>query len=193
AARLGAKEASGEARAYQDTERSYRAALARRERLAALPDAKAEQRAEADAKVNAAAAKLTAAEGALRTSSPRFLELLSPRIAAADLASVLAPDEGYLRIILTPAVGYGVLVTRTAVTPYGIALGEAEADRLASRLRESSRMNGRRLVHYDLAAAAELYQRVIGPAASSLSGIKRLQVDTGGVLAAVPFAALVTE
>src|SRR5205814_6789643 len=37
AARVGAKEASGEARAYQDAERAYRAALARRERLVALP------------------------------------------------------------------------------------------------------------------------------------------------------------
>src|SRR5439155_24861211 len=108
-------------------------------------------------------------------------------------ASVLAPDEGYRRITLTPPGGYGVLVTRAGVTPYSIALSEPDADRLALRLRESSRMNGRRLLDYDVAAAAELYQRVIGPAAPSLSGIKRLQVDTGGVLAAVPFAALVTE
>jgi CHAT domain-containing protein len=192
AARLGAKEASGQARAYQDAERAYRAAIARRERLSATPDIPAEKRAEADAKVQAAAAGLAAAEGALRSASPRFLELLSPSVTAKDLAAALAPDEAYLRVILTPTGGYGVLVTRSAVTPYSVPLTEGDADRLVSRLRDSSRMSGRRLPDFDVGAAAELYQRLIAPVEPGLAGMKRLQVDAGGVLAAAPFAAFVT-
>jgi CHAT domain-containing protein len=192
AARLGDKEASGAARTYQDAERSYRAALARREKLALAPDVKPEQKAAADAKVQAAAGDLSKAEGALRAASPRYLELLSPTVSAADMTSVLAPDEAYLRIIIAPDASYGVLVTPAGVTPYRIALSEAEIGKLADKLRTSSRMGSRRLPDYDLVTAAALYQQLFAPVQDGLKDVKRLQIDTGGALAALPMAALLT-
>lgn len=192
AARLATGEAAGEARAYQDAERSYRAALARRERLVGQQGAPAEQLDAADTAVRDAARAYERAEDALRARSPRFLELLNPRVSAADLQASLGPDEGYLRIVMAAGRGHAVLVTRTAVTPYQIALTSAEADRLAERLHRSNVPRRNRLPDYDLESAGRLYAALIRPVEARLAGVRRLQIDAPGALAAVPYAALVT-
>jgi hypothetical protein len=191
AARLASREAAGEARTFQDAERGYRAALVRRQRLSNLGDAAESQIAQADADLEKARLALDASEAALRASSPRFLELLSPKIAAKDLQAVLRPDEGYLRIVLTAAGGYGVLSTPAGVRPYRIALSEAKAEALAASLRKSTQLRGQRLPDYDLDSAQALYAALIAPVADEVAGLRRLHVDAGGALAAVPFSALI--
>jgi CHAT domain-containing protein len=191
AARLASGEAAGEARTFQDAERAYRAALARRQRLSALGDAGEALTAAADRQVDEASRALAAAETALRSRSPRFLELVSPRIAAGDLQSVLGEEEGYLRIVLGGAGAYGALVTRTGVQPYRIGLTEAQAEALAAKLRRSTQLRGARLPDYDVDAAHQLHRALIAPVAEPVATLKRLSIDAGGPLAAVPFAALV--
>jgi CHAT domain-containing protein len=128
----------------------------------------------------------------LRARSPRFLELLEPTVEAAALSGVLAEDEGYVRIVLTRRGSYGVLVTKTAVTPYRIELTEGRAAALAKRLHDGNLIKRNRLAEYDVEAGAQLYAALFGPLAEQLAGLKRLQIDAGGPLAAVPFTALVT-
>ena len=65
AARLVLRQAGDQARAYQDAERAYRAAYARRQGLAADPDTSQDQFAEADAAIRSAATGLTAVRSAL--------------------------------------------------------------------------------------------------------------------------------
>ena len=193
AARLATREVGTEARSFQDAERGYRAALARRQRLALAENVSAQTIAAADADIRAAATRQTGAEQALRARSPRFLELLSPGVSAVDLRGALALGEGYLRIVTTSTGSFGVLVTSGEVTPFRVNLTASQADALAQRLRRSSHMQGRRLADYDLAAAFELYTALMGPVSGRMASLQRLQVDVGGSLAAIPLSALLTQ
>jgi CHAT domain-containing protein len=192
AARLASGEAAAEARAFQDAERAYRAALARRQRIASAPEAATELIAEAETQVKERAEKLQAAEAALRSRSPRFLELSAPRVRAEDLRGVLGEGEGYVRFVTSSTGSYGVLVTGAEVRPFRVALNETQANELANRVRETSAFQGRRLPDFDVEAAANLYRELLGPVEPQLAQLQRIQIDAPGALAAVPYAALLT-
>jgi CHAT domain-containing protein len=191
AARLALRDAGPQARAFQDADRAYRAAFARRQTLAGETDVTPGQISEADAAIQKSAADLAAAEADLRSRAPAYLELLSPQVAAADLQSVLAEKEAYLRIVMTSAGGFGALVDKTGVHPFPIALSDAEVDALVDRLRRTTRLKGRRLPDYDLTAARALYDALLGPVKDRLAGDTDLDVDVSGSLASIPFGALV--
>ena len=191
AARLALGDAGPKARAYQDAERVYRAALARRQRLALTSDPPAEAVALADRAVQDASGKFNAAEADMRQVAPTYLELLNPRVSASDLQVVLGETEGYLRLVVGADGGFGVLVTRGAIRPFRIAMTDREVDGLVSRFRKSTSMRGRRLPDFDVEAAAKLYAGLITPVAPAFAGLDRLQIDASGVLASAPFSALV--
>jgi CHAT domain-containing protein len=191
AARLVLRQAGDQARAYQDAERGYRAAYARRQALAADPGSPPELLAQSDAAVKGAATALAAAEAALRERAPAYLELLSPEVTAEDLRSVLGDHEAYLRIAMASDGGFGALVDKQGVHPFRIALTGAQVDALADRLRRTTRLHGRRLEDYDLAAAAALYAGIVAPVRDRLADTQDLDVDVSGSLASIPFAALV--
>jgi len=193
AARLAASEGGDSVRAYQDAERRYRAALARRERLSSSGDADPNLIQTADSAAADAAAKLDEAEQVLRSKSPRYVELLSPRLKAAELVGALAEDEGYVRLVVADDRVYAALVTRSGVTPYASDLGAAEARELVDRLRKSVQLRRGALPDYDIEAAQILYAKLFAPIGERLAGVSRLQIDAGGPLAGAPFAALVTQ
>ncbi|MBX7249371.1 MAG: CHAT domain-containing protein [Caulobacteraceae bacterium] len=192
AARLAASEGGDSVRAYQDAERGYRAALARRERLSSTSDADARMIKAADAELARSSQTLASAEEALRSRSPRYIELLSPQLKAADLRAALSEGEGYIRLVVADDRVYGALITRDAVTPFVADLGEAEASALTDRIRKSVQLKRGGLPDYDMDAAQQLYAKLFKPIEGQLSGLSRLQIDAGGPLAGVPFAALVT-
>jgi CHAT domain-containing protein len=191
AARLALRDAGAQARTYQDAERAYRAAYARRQTLIADPDLPPAQLAVATAAVTKAAGDLANAETDLRRQAPAYLELLSPLVSAPDLQGALGDKEAYLRLAMTSAGGYGALVDKAGIHPFRIALTEAEADALVDKLRRTTRLHGRRLPDYDVAAAQGLYQGLIGPVADRLASVRDLDVDVSGSLASIPFSALV--
>ena len=192
AARLALGGAGPQARAYQDAERAWRAAVASRERLSLSP-APAADIARADALVADTAKAYGEAEDALRAAAPAYLELINPSLAAGDLQAALPDKEGYLRLAVAVDGGFGALVTSAGVTPFAIPAKGAEIDALAGRLRRTTAFHGRRLPAYDLEAAGRLYGAVIAPVGDQMAGIERLQVDVSGALASVPFAALVAS
>lgn len=115
AARLG-QGAGGEAiRQYQDAERVYRAALTRRARLS--PESDAAAMAAADKAVTDASAALRGAESNVRARSPRYLELLNPKVATADLQQGADPGEGYVRIVRPPTGATAPWSRATASSP----------------------------------------------------------------------------
>jgi len=191
AARLVLRQAGDQARAYQDAERGYRAAYARRQALAADPGSPAEMLAQADAAAKTAATALADAEAALRERAPAYLELLSPEVTADDLRGVLGDHEAYLRVAMASNGGFGALVDKAGVHPFRIALTGAQVDALADRLRRTTRLHGRRLDDYDLGAAGALYAAIVAPVRERLADTQDLDVDVSGSLASVPFAALV--
>ncbi|HEX3916066.1 MAG TPA: CHAT domain-containing protein [Caulobacteraceae bacterium] len=194
AARLVLHDAGQQARTYQDAERAYRAAYARRELLAADPTAPQNQLSDADAAVQKAASELAAAEADLRARAPAYLELLSPQVTTADLQSVLTDREAYVRLVMTSSGGFGALVDKHGVYPFHIALTGAQVDALVDRVRRTTHLlRGGRLPDYDLDAAQALYAALLGPVKEPLAKDAYLDVDVSGSLASIPFAALVAS
>jgi CHAT domain-containing protein len=191
AARLVLRQAGGEARLYQDAERAYRAAYARRQILAGDPDTPPAQLAQTDAQVKAAATALASAEAALRDRAPAYLELLSPQVTAADVQAVLADHEAYLRLSMASDGGFGALVDKDGVHPFLISLTGAQVDALVDKLRRTTHLHGRILPDYDLQAASALYEGLVAPIQDRLAGVQSLDLDVSGSLASAPFAALV--
>lgn len=192
AARLGEGKGGVSIRAYQDAQRAYRAALSRRVRLSGA-EATPEDIDKADKAADTAAKLMFAAENQVRATSPRYLELLNPKVATADVQGVLRPGEGYVRIVLAKDGGYGALVTRDGVTPYRIALGSQEADRLVTGVRTSAVIRGRRLPDFDILAARKLYKALFEPVGGAIAPLRTLHLDGGGVLAALPAGALIVS
>lgn len=192
AARLGEGKGGASVRAYQDAQRAYRTALSRRVRLSGA-EATSDDIDKADKAADQAARLMFAAENKVRATSPRYLELLNPKVATADLQGVLRPDEGYVRIVLTRAGGYGAVVTRDGVTPYRIAMGAQEADHLVTGLRASALIRGRRLPDFDILAARKLYKAMFEPVQGAIAPLRTLHLDGGGVLAALPAGALIVS
>ncbi|HYE43172.1 MAG TPA: CHAT domain-containing protein, partial [Caulobacteraceae bacterium] len=193
AARLAVSEGGDAVRDYQDAQRGYRAALARRERLSTNTEADRSLIDQADAEASAAAAKLASAEEKLRSQSPRYVELLSPKLNSAELSASLEEGEGYLRLVVADERVFGALVTREGVRPYAVDLTEREAKDLADKVRKSVLLRRGRLPDYDMAAAQTLYAKLFAPIEGAMEGLTRLQIDAGGPLAGVPFAGLVAK
>ena len=191
AARLALQGAGDQARAYQDAERAYRAAVAERQRLALDSATPADRIAQADAVVTDTAKRFAASEDELRARAPGYLELLNPSVSTPQLQAALPDKEGYLRIVIASERGYGALVTHAGVRPFAIALTRREVGDLTDRIRRTTAFHGRRLPAYDIEAASKLYAGLIGPVAGDIADLERLQVDVSGSLASVPFAALV--
>ena len=162
AARLSDASGGEAIRAYQDAQRAYRDALARRVRVSAT-EASPDELAAAERATDAAGARLAKAEAAVRQGSPRYLELLNPKVSTPDLIKALRPDEGYVRLVLTSQGGYGALVTSAGgVTPYRIAIDRGSGPgpgRQACARARSSRAGA--LPDFDLARGA---QALPGPA-----------------------------
>ena len=193
AARLAAGEGGQAVRDYQDAERAYRAALARRQRLSVSAETPPERVTAADAEVTAAAQRLGDAEAGVRASSPRYLELLSPAVAPVELQQVLQPGEGYVRLTVSAQGGFGALVTRDGVTPYRVDLTAEEAETAAAKLRKSAQLaRSGALPDYDLDGARSLHAKLFAPVEAQLANLTALQIDAGGPLASIPYPALVT-
>ncbi len=191
AARLGQNDGTGVVRAYQDTARKYRAAVARRERLTADPDPSPETLATVNRDVAQTLAELTRAEDAVRTRSPRYLELLNPKTSAKSLRQVLGPKEAYVRLILADNSGFGAFVRHDGIHPYAIGLRRIDTEKLVARVRDSVKPHGRRLPDYDLDAASRLYKLLFGQVSEEMNTVDTLHVDSGPGLSALPFGALV--
>ncbi len=190
AARMALSDSGDQARVYQDADRLYRAALTVQQRAQSEGASVAEQEMAAKT-TEAAAQRLRTAEETLRQRAPRYLELLNPQGSVGDLRAALTAKEGYLRIVLGRQGGYAALVTADAVRPYRIDMSSAEVDKRVAAVRRSTAVKRGRLPDYDLQAAAELYQVLLGPVATSVDRLETLQVDVGGSLASMPLAALV--
>jgi CHAT domain-containing protein len=191
AARLVLRQAGDQARVYQDAERAYRAALARQQQLAGDADTPTDQTNAANAAVKDTASRFAAAEAALRDKAPAYLELLNPQASAADLQATLGDHEAYLRIVTGAPGGYAVLVDKTSVHPFLVALTGDQVTALTDRFQRSTHLKGRRLPDFDLDASEKLYAALIAPVSDRLANIDTLDVDVNGSLASIPFAALV--
>jgi CHAT domain-containing protein len=191
AARLGGSDSvKSVVRSFQDASRDFRRELAKQERLLADPDVTPQAIALAKNAVAAAQAARTKAEDAARAQSPRYVELLSPKMNGSDLRKVLTDREGYLRVVMADGSGFGALVVHGHVTPFVVPLRQEEAERLVSRVRDSVKVHRNLLPDFDLDAATRLHRALIAPVGAEVDQLDTLHVDAGPVLSALPFGVL---
>ncbi|HEX7758110.1 MAG TPA: CHAT domain-containing protein [Caulobacteraceae bacterium] len=134
-------------------------------------------------------------EQARKAAGPRAAAVISPKTELADLQSVLAPDEAYVRFIfLDDGAGYAVLVRKGDAHVVRLAVNEADAARKVADLRASTQVTAQGAVPgYRLTRSAEVYQDLFGALDPALQDVRRLVIEPSGPLFSLQFAALLTQ
>ncbi|MBV9835336.1 MAG: CHAT domain-containing protein [Alphaproteobacteria bacterium] len=134
------------------------------------------------------------AEEAVRASLPNYFQLIQGQPRASDVLAVLRPDEGFVQIVLGQDRSFGFLLTHGEVQVWSVSLTLGQAEAEVSKLRGAFTPNARgELPQFDVAAAHDLFKRLLGPATRNLKPLKALTISTNGALQSLPFSVLVTE
>jgi CHAT domain-containing protein len=138
--------------------------------------------------------KLDAEESA-EVASPEYQQLVSSGAKLPELQKLLGPKEGLLLYFMDDKNTHAVLVSHDAVREYGVPLDSADLTKKIAALRTSivPADDGAKLPDFDLGLAHQLYDALLGPAASQLDGLDKLVVAPSGALNSLPFEVLVTK
>lgn len=190
AARLQAGESGDVIRAWQDSDRNLRRALARQAGLA--PDAPVAERERAEAEVTQLRARTGELKRALDARLPNFGVVTLQPVSLEELQRALAPGERVVRLAIGARGGVGMLIDRDRVQSFPVALGEAETTALVNRVKSSVRNLDSA---FDAEASRQLFQGLFGAVRAELfadGAPRRLVIEASGALASLPFGVLLT-
>ncbi len=160
-------------------------------------------------RLDAVQARIEAVDARLRIDAPEYFALIAPTpidIPAAQ--ALLAANEAMLLAVPGRFGTHVVAVTQMGATWHrsdwtadrigeavrrlrwdlGARVEASEAE--LARLRRPDGDSGRQ--RFDRTAAHDLYQQLVGPIATALTGKTRIYVAAGGPLSALPFSVLVS-
>jgi CHAT domain-containing protein len=131
----------------------------------------------------------------LFAKNPKYATALDPTIKLPQLQGELRDGEAYLKVLLLANRGYGILITKTEVKPYGIELNRAQALAIGAKIRApfDNLRQSNDLDSYDVPTARELYKRLFGPIDADLGKLTRLIYEPDPTLIGVPIGALVVD
>jgi CHAT domain-containing protein/Tfp pilus assembly protein PilF len=137
----------------------------------------------------------------LRAAFPQYAELAAPDpIDVAGAQALLKPDEALVSYFtVEDRLLLWVLRPGRPMVYRDQAIQGAELTALVRRVRGSLDQSANtdlaagRLAPFDVAGAADLYQRLLGPVAGELAGVRHLIVVPDEVLLPLPFGVLVTR
>lgn len=134
----------------------------------------------------------TAAEERVRVEAPAYLRLIAIDSSVPAIADVLGEQEAFLQVALDSQGGYGVLVTKSGVRTYRIALSDADAARLVARIRQTL---GGGLQTYDIDGARALYRALLEPIEAELraANVRAITYALPSALANLPLGATLAE
>jgi CHAT domain-containing protein len=167
-------------------------------RLAAIPDASADEQAKMAAlreALKALEADQVATQARL-SAFPRYRALSTDAMTLADLQAALKPDEAYLKLAIVGNAVYGILATPTGATAYRAPISATALDRNVSALRDtiSVEENGQVLTYpFDVKLARALYVDLVEPIRPRLAGVRHLVFEPGGGMLRLPLNLLVAE
>ncbi|MBL8773936.1 MAG: CHAT domain-containing protein [Phenylobacterium sp.] len=196
--RLAARVAAGDdataglARAFEDARRRVRATESAIAAVQAEGAGQEALRRELAAQLAARQAEANDLEARLFAADPRYNQLIATGATAAEIRKALRPGEAYLKVLPLGAKSYGVVVTPEAVKPYAIPLTRAQIDEDVRLLRVALEP-GESLVAFDVARAADLFERLAGPAKAELLAARHLIYEPTGLLVSLPVGVLVAE
>jgi len=194
AARVAASDTtvSGLSRAFEDARRRLRATESQIAALQADGAYDATVRAEMEALLRAGQADADSLEAQLLAANPRYNQLVTSGASAAAIQKALKPGEAYLKLLPLAGATYGVLITQESLVPYAVALDRAGVQAAVTYLRLPF-VPQERLIPYDVAAAAELFEKLFGSVKSQILAAKHLIYEPEGALVSLPISLLVTD
>lgn len=133
----------------------------------------------------------------LQRRFPRYAEFVNPRPVTLEQArAVLREGEVLVSVLTTQERTYVWALPKSgAVGFHSASLGEKEIERIVAGLRRSldpGEVTIGRMLEFDVAQAAMLYEALLKPVESAWKGAHTLMVVANGALAQLPFSVLPT-
>jgi CHAT domain-containing protein len=152
-----------------------------------------EETADLDKKIIDALANEADADAALQEASPNYGQLVQQVVKASDVLAILRPGEAFAATVLGADTGWTFLLRDGKIALAPIDGGTKRLDALVARARAGIEpTSGSTPPTFDVAAARQLYDVVLGGVGSALEGATALTVAPSGPLLSYPFAALLT-
>lgn len=144
--------------------------------------------------LRAAEEKIASLERRLQAELPRYAQITAARpVPLAELAPLLRPGEAVVLFLPTTDATYVFVVRDGQAHVHRAAMPLRELTRLVRAIRTSLEVTDGKLGPFDIADAARLYDRLLGPLAERLKGATHLVAVPGGPLLSLPLGLLVTR
>ena len=148
--------------------------------------------ADLDKRIGAALNAVADADAALQAASPNYGQLVQQAVPAADVMAALMPSEGFISITLTETGGWAFLLRDKVVSVAPILGGTPRMAQLVKQIRASIESNQDTPPPFDIVAAGELYNVVLGGLEAPMQGMTAVVVAPAGPLLSLPFSLLIT-
>ena len=145
-----------------------------------------------DGKINKMQQELAEKNSALQAASPNFGSLVQKVVSAREVMAALRPGEVFCSIMLAKDTGWSFLVADGQVLVAPVEGGSDRMAALVSRVRASLDTETMPPPPFDTAAAAELYQALLGGFSEKMQTATAFTVAPTGPLLSLPFGLLLT-
>ncbi len=146
------------------------------------------------AQIAAAMAAVAADRKTLATEFPNYERLAAPASLSLDrLRGTLRAGEGLVAFLIGRDQSFAELVTRDGVTIAAVPSGVAALRETVTALRRPLEIQGGAIGEFDLAAANQLHDTLLGGLAPAMTGLDHLVVVSAGPLSNLPFGLLVEK
>lgn len=183
AARLatGTSSKSRAVRVFQDNERAVNRLTARIDQLTAAPGRDVHALGVARDRLIEAQNALAASRSELASVVPNYNQIVDGSIALSTLQSLISPDETFVLIRLGADTGAVAAISRQSFTMRILPQGRTRIGALVARVRASVNT-----LDFDVAAAREIYETVIGPITGDLGSGDNITIAPDGPLLSMP-------
>ena len=178
----------------QDQQRAQDQARVKLAYEQSLPDNERSSQAENDIRAELASTgqAIASARQTLTAQFPQYERLVSPSTLELDqLRASLKPGEGLLSFLVGRDKSFAQLVTRDGVVVAPVEEGAAGIRQAVTALRRPLEIQGGAVGEFNLAAAHQMHELLLGGLKPSLAAIDHLIVVPSGPLSNLPFQLLV--
>jgi CHAT domain-containing protein len=145
-----------------------------------------------EAEIAKAREALAEKNSALQAASPNFGSLVQESVTAHDVMVALRPGEVFCSIMLADQSGWSFLIADGKVYVSPLTGGADRMAKLVTRVRSSLDTETLPPPPFDIAAAQELYQTLLGDFAQPLQNATAFTVAPTGPLLSLPFGLLLS-
>ncbi|WP_293677011.1 CHAT domain-containing protein [uncultured Phenylobacterium sp.] len=194
AARVAASDSAiaGLSRAFEDSRRRLRATESQIAALQADGAYTEAVRVEMEAALKTEQAEADTLEARMLAANPRYNQLVAPGAPVGEVQKALRAGEVYLKLLPLGGRTYGVLVTPTTVKPYAVGMSRAQVLAAVTRVRTALEPS-ERLLPFDAAASAALFDQLMGPVKAEVLAARHLIYEPDGALLSLPVSLFVTD